>query len=409
MEDHPDPRHDKAPPRRSRRGLRWAILALALILAAFHRPLIFKGARFAAISFAASRHLALDFQIGGGLYGNLVLEKISAKATGPGVVQELAAESVEFNYSLPDLIRKGRTELIKSVAARDVRVVLDPAKATIRERTRPIQMPRVFPKQVEIRGASLLVRDRAGDWEIANGMLTLYPDRPGMLGIGKLKLPGGREFNQLAAATSYRGMNLVLKELEIGPEVRIGEFNLDLTKVDRGKLGLRMQADLFKGRANLAATLTRKTGSANADVKLSGTGISLESATGFLGLEAVGGSIVSFKSRVSGDVNRPASWTGAVSAEAVDLKWEKVAIDHAKANIDLGEDKACLVGFDLKRAQSTMAIHGSATLPEHLGPIEEATGDYAICIPMAGEIGADFGVPDASGAVGAGGGLPAFL
>src|SRR5207237_1028256 len=121
---------EPARPRRWARRVGWTLLVLVLLLAGFHRPLIRTGARFIAIRYAASRNLALDFQIEGNLYDNIRIEKLSAKATGLSPVQELIADSVEIHYSLPDLIRTGKTEFVKSLAIRDVRLVLDPSKAS---------------------------------------------------------------------------------------------------------------------------------------------------------------------------------------------------------------------------------------------------------------------------------------
>ena len=391
----------KKAPGPKRKWARWAVLGFALVLAVFHRPLILAGVRWAVIEYAGQRHLGLDFKLGGGLYSDLRLEGIRAKATGPSAIQEMEAGTVEIAYSIPELLRKGPRELVRSVAANQLRLVVDPSMAPPQERFEPFKVPALLPKQVEIRGAEVAIRTPKGNLEIDNGSLTLFPDRPGMLGIDRLKIPFGQgEYRGLAATTTYsaprragaserhRDWHLILHDLGVGPEVEIGELNFDLSTLEHGVLGVTMRANLFHGKTNLTATITKEAHVAHADVKLSGAGVSLESAGRFFGLEGIGGTVGGFKARVSGEVDRPASWEGVVSMEGRELKNGDAAVDRVRASVELKEGIARLIGTQIWRGAASMAVRGLAELPQRGKKLEKASGHYELRVPQLAEVGA---------------------
>lgn len=395
MEEQP-PSSENASRRRWLRWVLWASLGTLILLGIFLRPLVFWGGRLAAIHYAAKENLALNLKLQGSLYENLVIEGLSVRATGPSSLQELTANSIELHYSLPDLIKKGRTEFLKSVSLRSAYLFLDPSKAPppAQKAQQPSQtnLLNFIPKQVEIRGVTLIVRSPEHDLEVVDALLTLFPDRPGALGIEKLQFPNGRVVNNIAAATSYKDRNFLLTDLEIAPEIQVQKLNLDLSRIERGKAGLEMRASLFKGNANLSAILVHSAQD-SMDAKLSATGISLDSAAHYLGIGQVGGTLGTLKARLVGNPNVPASWEGALSMEANELKQGSITIDQATTRIELGGRRARVIATEIRRGQSSVKLQGTATLPQTLNDLpNEASGQYSIQVPAVAEIVEEFGV-----------------
>lgn len=394
MEEQP-PSSENASRRRWLRWVLWAFLGILLLLGIFLRPLVFWGARLAAIHYAAKENLALKLKLQGNLYENLVIEDLSARATGPSSLQELTANSIELHYSLPELIKKGRTEFLKSVSLRNAYLLLDPSKAPppAQKTQQPSQtnLLNFIPKEVEIRGVSVIVRSPGHDLEVVNALLTLFPDRPGALGIEKLQFPNGRVINNIAAATSYKDRNLLLTDLEIAPEIKVQKLNLDLSRIEQGKADLEMRASLFKGYANLSAMLVHNAQD-SIDAKLSATDISLDSAAHYLGIEQVGGTLGSLKTRLVGNPNVPATWEGELSMAANELKQGSITIDQATTRIDLGEGRARVIAAEIRRGQSSVSLQGRVTLPKTLNDLpSEASGQYSIQVLSVAEIVAEFG------------------
>ena len=117
------------------------LLALILLLLALHRPLILDGGRWLAIHFARKAGLSLDLRLGGTIYNQLTVSHLSATAIGPSAVRDLELGSLEVRYSIPDLLRHGMPELLKSVVLSDVKVVLDTPKPRPLRPPLPLRIP----------------------------------------------------------------------------------------------------------------------------------------------------------------------------------------------------------------------------------------------------------------------------
>ncbi len=97
-------------PRRSRSWIRRLLIALAtifLLLVVFHGPILRPVVHSLAIHLAAKENLKLDFQIEGGILGEIELRNVHAAATGPAAVQSFDADLIRANYSLTNLILHG--------------------------------------------------------------------------------------------------------------------------------------------------------------------------------------------------------------------------------------------------------------------------------------------------------------
>ncbi|MGZ4966434.1 MAG: hypothetical protein ACXV97_04600 [Chthoniobacterales bacterium] len=139
-----------------------ALGILLLVLLLFHRPILLGIGRRIAIHYAAKENLKLDCRLEGSVFGNLVIRNLRVVPIGPTIVESIDAGYVRADYSLLDLWREGSAEFLKNVELRDVRAVLDPAKASLKPKIptpeHRITLPDIFPERVVISNVNLLVR-----------------------------------------------------------------------------------------------------------------------------------------------------------------------------------------------------------------------------------------------------------
>src|SRR4051794_17184030 len=117
-----------AKPRRRggfRRTLRGFGIVL-LVLAIFHRPIVFGVARLALIKIAAKHNVKLDVRFEGSIFTNLSVLNLQALPTGETPVERISIEAVRLQYSLPMLIKHGVGEFLQSYELRNADLVFRP-------------------------------------------------------------------------------------------------------------------------------------------------------------------------------------------------------------------------------------------------------------------------------------------
>ena len=209
-----------------RAGIAAGLLVLLLVL--FHRPLLQTVGRRVAIHYAAKENLRLDCRLEGSVLGSLVIRNLRVVPTGPSIVEALDADYIRADYSLLDLVSKGASELLKNVEVRNVRAVLNPAKAPPPEPKTPkpnerLTLPAIFPERVVISDVNVLMRaaNPADDVALEHLDLELNPSAPGALRIGRLQIPSVPVWTNLSAQTSYTDKNLFLRGLALDDQTQL--------------------------------------------------------------------------------------------------------------------------------------------------------------------------------------------
>ena len=114
------------------RLVRRALLVLLGLTLLFYQPIILGIGRRVANHYAAKENLRIDCTLGGTIFTSLVVRNLHVVPIGPTIVEAIDIDQVRIEYSLLDWFRRDQTELLKNVEMRMARIVLDPAKASLK-------------------------------------------------------------------------------------------------------------------------------------------------------------------------------------------------------------------------------------------------------------------------------------
>ncbi len=276
-------RTDPKTARRSRRKRIWRVLGLILLLVViFHRPILLGIGRRVAIHFAAKENLKLDCRLEGSIFSNLIIRNLRVVPTGPSAVESIDAGYVRADYSLVDLWREGMAEFLKNVELRDMRAVLDPAKAPPKSKpakpNEKLSLPRIFPERVAISNVNVLVRGAtpARDFVLENFNLALNRSEPGDLRLAKLQIPGATAWKDLSARTSFAGKNLVISDLALDAQNKIRLFGIDASHIREKKLNVTLDSALSGGSLSSSIALNETAKSIDLNARVLGDKVSLD-------------------------------------------------------------------------------------------------------------------------------------
>ena len=267
-----------AKPRRHRwlKRIGLGLLALVVLLAIFHRPLFFEATRYFIIRAAKQQHLDLSYEMSGSIFTTLSVSNLRGVPTEPGPIERLEIGTLHLRYSLIGLIRHGLPGLLKLVDLRNVYIEVAPGEPLPPEKERKPQQfkfPALFPDVLNIENLNFTARGPKGNMELAGLFLGLLPDRPGVLKIQTLDIPGVHRWTEASGATTFRDRDLVITDFRIGPDILLSRFNLDASKLDRGQLGLGLEGTLFNAPTTVTAQISDLNASNHLDVKADSSGL----------------------------------------------------------------------------------------------------------------------------------------
>ncbi|MEY2520633.1 MAG: hypothetical protein QOF24_2392, partial [Verrucomicrobiota bacterium] len=242
------------PPRLWRRRVTRASLVLLALVLIFHRPILFRVGRAVADHYAARANLKIDCVLEGTIFTSLVVKNLHVAPIGPTIVESIDVDYIRADYSLWDWMWYGRTEVLKNAEVRGARIVLDPAKASLKPKIPPPDQPMklfpIFPERLSISDANLLVRSVVAekpDFVLEHFDLGLDPKSPGELRAAILQVPNADAWRNVAAKTSYTNKNLVISGLVLdeGNQFRLIAF--DASHIAAGSLEMVLDASLAGG------------------------------------------------------------------------------------------------------------------------------------------------------------------
>ena len=197
---------------RRQRTWRWwtvrVVLGFLALVLIFHRPIIFGVARSVINRNAARENLRVDFAFEGSIFTSLAIRNLHVTPTGPTIVESIDVDYLRADYSLWDWMGRGPTELLKSVELRTARVVLDPAKASLKPKIPPpderLRLFAIFPERLFISDANILIRSTTEkpDFVLEHFNLSLDPKNPGELRAAVLQIPNADAWRNISAKTS---------------------------------------------------------------------------------------------------------------------------------------------------------------------------------------------------------------
>ncbi len=197
------------------RALRAGLWTL-LLLAIFHRPIVYYGGRRAAIYFAKKENIALDLKIDGNLWSGLEVSGIRATRIVPAsaAIETLTLDRVAVGYDIWKLIRgdlSGLQRVEVGTLNAELRADSTPKKRPEKQPvpladslrallSKPLPTPILSIKRVDLRG--LVV--------VENFRLSLLPDTAGILAWDAIGIPGQPPIPGFQAATQFSAGRLVV-------------------------------------------------------------------------------------------------------------------------------------------------------------------------------------------------------
>lgn len=383
------------PPIRKRRWLKRVgigFLALFVLLALFHRPLFFEGTRYFILRAAKQQNLNLDYEMSGSIFTTLTIENLKAKPTEQGPIQRLEVGTLNIQYSLVDLIRKGLPAFLKLLEVRDVYVELTPGEPLPpdkEEKPQQFKFPALFPDTLNLENVNVFIRAPTGNTEVAGAFFSLLPDRPGALKIQTLDIPGVRRWTNIAAETTFRERNLRLTHLIIGPEIALTEFNLDASKLDENELRVALDGTFFNAPTKISAQISdlNKTNLLNVQARISN--FEFKPALEYLNLALpLHGSLADFSLTFQGKPNEPASWSGETTLALNDVSFQQHVLGAVSLSLKLAEARALLSLTENFDPDNILTLEAAADLPTKLEdfPRTTAKGRLTLTAPNLGHL-----------------------
>ena len=159
-----------SPHSRSARWPWWKLLlagfgGLVILLALFHRPLIFGLAKFAAAKVGANQGLAIQFEPSGSIFTGLTLRNVRMSPTRPGPVEKANLGLLQVSYDLVQLVRGGLASAwLGELTLHDADIVYDPSKSppSPPKAKEPFKLPALpLPRDISLENINVLLRGAA--------------------------------------------------------------------------------------------------------------------------------------------------------------------------------------------------------------------------------------------------------
>jgi len=369
-------------PRRKRHRIRNGLLILLAALVLFHRPLLIALIHAEAVHIAAEQNVRLSVEVDGTIFTNLSLRNISAtpNGRGPTPVDNISIEEMTVRYSVLSLLRHGESEFLQSYTLRNAIISVKPVEGTSEQKSDLastlhdlIQQPALFSDRVEIDNLNLVAHVPDGEFAVKGLSLLLDPVESGSMKIAVLQIPKIRTWRDLSATTSYADRDMILRGLELDPQIVVQRFELDASQRAEGINRLAVQGNFFGGAADFSLLVKELPGkhennvsNALAQVDSTVTDLSLEKVSQYFGEGAPAvGSLSDASMHLSGDPNTPASWTGTMSAVAGAVRAGDFVMDKAVTWLDASKGWATF-GATLFSGSNSISAQAEGKLPDSL-------------------------------------------
>ena len=378
--------------RRSHRGWRrkagLVLLVLLALLVLLHRPILHSIGRAVAIHYAAKADLKLDCRLEGSVFGSLAIRNLHLVPTGPSPVESIDADLVQADYSLWELLWHGLPDFLQTVEARSVRVVLNPAKASLKAKIpdpkKKIWLPTIFPEQIRLSDVNVLVRTEPQDFVIEHLDLDLNPSTPGELRLRRLQVPTAPEWRNIAATTSYTSKKLVLQDLNLDAENQFRLLAIDASQIRAKQLAIALDSTLAHGTIAGTVIITQTGSSLDTKVRLAVDHVSLDTLRGYMGRPEgfLSGEVEHMQIDGSGTINAPRTWNGTVGAQISNLKQNEFSFDTTLLSLTARDGTATLDSAEVTKGANKIGLKASVELPDDI----RAFGRRPIAVEFSGAL-----------------------
>jgi autotransporter translocation and assembly factor TamB len=352
----------------------------------FHRPIIFRVGRSVANSYAARENLKIDCSLEGTIFTSLVVRNLRIVPIGPTIVESIDVDYIRADYSLLDWWQHGPTEILKSAEMRTARVVLNPAKASLKPKIpRPderITLFPVFPDRLRLADINLRIRSTTGkqDFVLEHLNLDLDPRAPGELRIARLQLPNAQPWTSISGRTSYTNKNLILGGLVLDDTNQIRLLAFDASHISSSSIEVVLDASLAGGTVTGSAALSETARSLNTKLRLVAENISLDTLRGYLGRpeEFLTGEVQHLSIACDGAIDAPRTWNGTLEAQISNLRQESLFFDRCTLKVAARDGMAVLESGEATTGSNKILLNGATELPEHIRHFGQSPARFEI-------------------------------
>jgi len=359
------------------------LLAIALI---FHRPIIFHIGGAIANNYAAKANLKIDCAFEGSIFTGLIVKNLHVVPTGPTIVESIDVDYIRADYSLLDLWRHGMTEVLKNAEVRTARIVLNPAKASLKPKVpRPderITLFPLFPERLRLSDINLRVRSTTEDQDfvLEHLDLDLDPKKPGELHLATLQIPNAPAWKNVAARTSYSNKNLILSGLVLDPDNQFRLIAIDASRIGTKSIEMVLDATLAHGTVAGSVALSETPHSLNTKLRLVAENVSLDTLRGYLGRppEFLAGDVQRLTIESSGAIDSPRTWDVKLEAQVNNLRRENLFFDQCIVNLTAHDGVATVNSAEANIGPNKIAVKGTTELPADIREFGRAPAHFEI-------------------------------
>jgi autotransporter translocation and assembly factor TamB len=324
--------------------------------------------------YAARANLKVDCTFGGTIFTGLVVRNLHVVPIGPTIVESIDVDYIRADYSLFDWWKHGATEVLKNAEVRTARIVLNPAKASLKPKIpRPderITLFPVFPERIHLSGINLHVRSvlEAQDFVLEHLDVDLDPHNPGEIRIATLQLPNAPAWRGVSGRTSYTNKNLILSGLVLDDTNQIRLLAFDASHIAARSLEVVLDASLAGGTVAGSAALSETERSLNTKLRLVAENISLDTLRGYLGrpAEFLTGDVQRLEIATDGVVDAPRTWNGTLEAQISNLRRDNLFFDRCVLKVAARDGMAVLESGEATNGSNKLHLKGATELPEHI-------------------------------------------
>jgi len=348
-----------------------ALLALVLI---FHRPILFRIGRGYADRYAAKENLKIDCTLEGSIFTSVAIRNLHVTPIGPTIVESIDVDYIRADYSLWDWMRRGPTELLNNAEVRNARIVLDPAKASLKPKIPPpderLKLFPVFPERLLLSDINLLVRSTTEkpDFVLEHFTLELDPKNPGELHAAILQIPNADAWQNISAKTSYTNKNLVISGLKLDEQNQFRLIAFDASHIAGRRLEVVLDASLAGGTIAGSLGLSETAESLNTKLRLVAENVSLDTLRGYLGRppEFLAGDVQHLAIEADGTIDAPRTWTGSLQAQINNLRQENLFFDRVAVSVAARDGVATVDSGEATNGLNKIGFKGTTQLPNHI-------------------------------------------
>ncbi len=345
------------------------LLPLFALFVVFYQPIFFGVAQLVAQQFAKSQAFSLHFKIKGSIFSNLTVEDLHLQPLPENTklpLERIDAKRVKLRYNLFSLFKKDFPNVIELVELRDVDIVVrTPSEPLPPPQLDPngFRIPVILPKKIDAQDLSLVVRGQDGDLELNHLGIQFQQGTEGTLACESLRIPGLGAWNQLHAGLSYDQNKLVLTDLLLDPILDVGQLQIDLSGSEQGKYHLTLDGKLLGSPLAANASYIQPAEKPHLDLKLNVIDLKLAQIQKLSPIP-ISGVVPKIEIQLSGELDRPSSFSGSISAAANGIRYRDYIAEAALLSLVLTNGSGEIQELSLTSGPNKLRITGDFRLAD---------------------------------------------